>query len=146
MSPSETSRDPQRAPSADDRAGSGTARGWRRSATAALAAAAVSGAVIWALSPALTGKAEPWDSETRYFVTALSSAGLALGLVQPKRAFQHWLGVILGQLAWEIVALGAGPLFVVGLLLLPLWSLPTMLGSLLGSSIRWLVSRLARNR
>ncbi len=94
----------------------------------------------------VTGKAEPWDSETPYFSVALLGAGLILGLVQPRRQLLHWCGVVLGQLAWQVAFLPLGPLMVVGVLFLLLWSLLALGGSALGSAIRWLASTLAPGR
>lgn len=108
----------------------------KRADTTALIAAAVAGAAVWALSPSVTGKPEPWDADTPYLSIALACAGLALGLVQPGRAAQHWLGIVLGQLAWEVAFLPVGPLIVVGVFFLAFWSLLTLLASLLGSLIR----------
>ena len=53
--------------------------------------AALAGAAIWALSPLLTGRAEPWDAGL-YYSGALLAAGLLSGVAVPKPLWAHYLG------------------------------------------------------
>ena len=62
---------------------------------------AAGGAAIWALSPAIVGKPEPWDAESLYYVLALLAVGLLLGVVRPRRFWIHYPGVLFGQLIYR---------------------------------------------
>lgn len=46
---------------------------------------------IWALSPLLTGRAEPWDADGFFYIGALAATGLLAGALIPKRLFMHYL-------------------------------------------------------
>lgn len=93
-------------------------------------------AVIWALSVPLTGKAEPWDAESPYYFVALTVAGIISGLVVPKHAWAHYVGALLGQLAYGLAFLKLGPLFVLGLLFLAIYSLIFFGAAAIASSFR----------
>jgi hypothetical protein len=94
-----------------------------RAALAIVVAAGLS-ALIWALSIPITGKSEPWDAEPPvYYVIALAIAGALSGVVVPKYPWAHYVGAILGQGAYELAFLKLGPLFVVGLVFLAIYSL-----------------------
>lgn len=71
-------------------------------------------ALIWALSPWLTGHAEPWDSDGVYYFAALAVAGLISGALMPRPLWAHYPGAVLGQLTYEAVFLDIGPLFLLG--------------------------------
>ena len=92
-----------------------------RAVLAILLAAGLS-AVIWALSIPLTGKAEPWDADSPYYFVALAVAGIVSGVVIPKHLWAHYVGAIIGQAAYGLAFLKVGPLFVVGLLFLAVYS------------------------
>lgn len=78
--------------------------------------AAALGAAVWALSVPLTGKAEPWDSEGPYYFIALALAGAASGAsMRGHHLLAQYAGAVVGQAAYEVVFLEAGPLFVLGL-------------------------------
>lgn len=76
--------------------------------------AAAASALVWALSPWLTGHAEPWDAEGLYYWVALVVAGAAAGLIVPRPVWAHYAGAVVGQLAYEAVFLPVGPLLVLG--------------------------------
>jgi hypothetical protein len=75
---------------------------------------AVAGALVWAVSPWLTGQREPWDAGSLFYVVALVFAGALAGLLAPKPLWAHYLGAIVGQLGYELLFLRIGPLFVLG--------------------------------
>ena len=54
----------------------------RRAALAFLVASAAS-ATVWALSPALSGHAEPWDADVVFYLACLVLAGMIAGGLVP---------------------------------------------------------------
>jgi len=74
----------------------------------------VASALVWALSPWLVGHREPWDADGLFYVAALLVAGALAGLLAPKPLWAHYLGSLIGQLGYEVLFLGIGPLFVLG--------------------------------
>ena len=81
----------------------------------ALVVSAALAATVWALSVPLTGKGEPWDAESPYYFVALAVAGAISGAIVPKHLWAHYLGAVLGQVAYELAFLKLGPLFIIGL-------------------------------
>ena len=90
----------------------------RRQALVAFLAAGVLGAAIWAMSPLLTGRTEPWDASGPFYVCALAIAGALSGFIFPKHLWVTYLGAIAGQLAYELAFLQPGPLLVLGVVFL----------------------------
>jgi hypothetical protein len=78
----------------------------------------IASALVWALSPLLTGHREPWDADGVFYVAALVVAGSAAGLVAPRPLWAHYLGAIIGQLGYELLFLRIGALFFIGTLFL----------------------------
>ena len=98
------------------------------------------GAAIWLLSPMISGRREPWDSEGVYYPGALLIAGLLGGLLLAEHS--RWLaaGIFVGQV---LVLLGgvlndpsSGGLWPLGVVFLALYSLLALLGAALGSGLR----------
>ena len=102
----------------------------------ALVAAAALAAAIWALSIPITGHSEPWDAEALYYPVALGVAGVISGAIIPKHLWAHYVGAILGQVAYEVVFLELGPLFMVGLVFLAGYSSIFVLGAALVAFVR----------
>lgn len=98
--------------------------------------AAVAAAAIWALSPWLTGHPEPWDTPGGYYFFALLFAGSASGLLKPKPLWAHYVGAGFGQFFYGLLFLPIGPLAVVGLLFLVVWSLVFLAGAYGASLVR----------
>jgi hypothetical protein len=71
-------------------------------------------ASIWALSLSLTGKNEPWDSEGPYYLIALATAGAVSGAIIPRHLGAHYMGAVIGQVAYQLIFIGAGTLFGLG--------------------------------
>lgn len=80
--------------------------------------AAFASAVVWALSPWLSGHREPWDADGVFYAAALAVAGSVAGLLSPRPLWAHYLGAFVGQLGYELLALPVGPLFLLGALFL----------------------------
>ena len=103
--------------------------------------AATLGASIWALSPMMTGKAEPWDSAGPYYWVALFIAGLIVGLIEPEKFLTTSLWVVAGQ---ALAILGGvlfegkdmGLFFPMGLMALLLLSAPCYIGAYVGARTR----------
>lgn len=98
--------------------------------------AALAGAVVWALAPMATGHAEPWDAGGLYYPAALLLAGLLAGFVIPGPLWMLYVGGVAGQFLYMILFLPAGPLIVVGVAFLLLWSLLLLGGAYAGSRLR----------
>jgi hypothetical protein len=99
------------------------------------------GALVWALSPTLSGHAEPWDAGGVYYPVSLLLAGLLSGLIRPQYFWVHYLGVILGQLAFMLFFGPGGPLIIVGIVLLAVYSLIALAGAAAGAGVRRLLKR-----
>lgn len=107
-----------------------------RSSIPAFLVSALAAAGVWALSPVVTGQAEPWDAGGAYYATALVLAGLLAGLAFAAPLWMFYLGSIAGQLVYMLVFLPAGPLIVVGVGFLLVWSLVFLAGAWGGSRLR----------
>lgn len=103
--------------------------------------AAVAGATIWALSPMVVERVEPWDAESFYYVFALLAVGFALGVFRPHRIWRHYVGVFVGQLVYMLVFLPFGALIVLGVAFLALYSLLAFAGAAVGAAARKLMGR-----
>ena len=102
----------------------------------ALLIACASGFVIWALSPWLTGHLEPWDAPGGYYFFALLLAGAMSAFIAARPLWAHYLGCVFGQLVYGVLFLPIGPLAVIGLLFLVVWSLVFLVGAYLTSLVR----------
>ncbi|MFG0329195.1 MAG: hypothetical protein ACF8PN_04780 [Phycisphaerales bacterium] len=98
----------------------------------------VAGVVIWAASPMVTGEVEPWDSASVYYPGALFAAGFLCGWVAPASLFFTFLGIYLGQFGYLLIALPDGPLWIVGVFVLLMYTSIAFAGALL----TWLLHRL----
>ena len=98
--------------------------------------AAVLGAAIWGLSPLISKAAEPWDAESPYYFVSLFVVGGLVGLLCPRHIWAAFLGIVLGQLAYMLIALPSGPLLPLGVLFLFGYGVLSLLGLVLASQIR----------
>lgn len=75
----------------------------------AFAAAVISGFGVWASSPYITGRGEPWDADFPFYSIVLVVAGIIVGFLSPRKIWICFLGVWLGQLcALAILPLPGG--------------------------------------
>ncbi|MFN0314819.1 MAG: DUF4375 domain-containing protein [Burkholderiales bacterium] len=102
---------------------------------AVAALAAFFGALIWALAPAIAGKAEPWD-DAAYYLFSLPVAGFVSGLLAGRPLWSQYTGVILGQFAYALIFLAMGPLALLGVGFTAVYGLLFLGGSLLGLRLR----------
>jgi hypothetical protein len=97
-------------------------------------------AAIWGLSAFLSGKDEAWDTEGAYYVVALGIAGAIAGAAVPSHLAAHYLGAFSGQVAYELVFLKTGPLFVLGLVFLAAYCIIFLVAAAVAASFRKRVS------
>ena len=81
------------------------------------------GATIWATSPMVIGRAEPWDGGGPYYFFCLFMAGIVVGVLFYRRSigvlFIGVIGIILGQLLYMLFFLSAGsPFLMLGVIFL----------------------------
>ena len=106
---------------------------------------ALLGALIWLLSPVLTGQQEPWDASPSYYYSALVVAGFIPACLSARRFWLWAAGAWVGQLvgfALLIVRYGSGPLWLAGLVFLCFYSLLSVAGAGLGAGIHLIIRRL----
>ncbi len=98
---------------------------------------------IWAASPLITGRAEPWDAEITYYTLTSVIGAAVVGYAFPR----HWLLVFPGAWSGQVIGLAVLPGLDRGWLLLG--AITTGIGSLLflpGSALGALVGRRTRKR
>ena len=95
---------------------------------AAFALSAVLGFLIWAFSRPITGRIEPWDANSPYYYVALAVAGLLAGFTIAADRKAHYLGAVLGQALFGLIFLQGSALFILGVLLLFVYSLLYLAG------------------
>jgi hypothetical protein len=71
-----------------------------------------------------------------FYVSALALAGLGAGALIPKSLGMHYLGAVLGQLAYEMLFLNIGPLFLLGSVFLLGYSVVFFLAAALAAYLR----------
>lgn len=96
------------------------------------------GALVWGLSPLLTGKNEPWDVHS-YYTTAMLAGGFILGFACPRQFWAPALGIYAGQVFYlhaRIPGAVVPPFISVALFGFPL--------AILGSGVAYSVSTIVR--
>ena len=79
-----------------------------------LLVSAVTGVLVWAFSPWLTGRQEPWDADGLFYVGAQIVAGTVAGAIAPRPLWAPYVGALTGQLGYALIFLRMGPLFFLG--------------------------------
>lgn len=107
------------------------------SARLAYAASSIGGIILWTVTAAVGGRAEPWDTEVYWSVSYPVSvaASAVLGYVFPKRAWR-W-GVTLTFTQGAVMLLGGSGLGLLplGLVLLAILSLPPIAAATLAARV-----------
>ncbi len=104
------------------------------------------GAAIWLASPYVTGRREPWDAHSPYYIIALFGAGMVMGLLEPRRFWRWPVAIYAGQCA-AVLALtwvrhdDLGLFVPMGMIVLAVYTLLSWFGSAVGAALRRLVSR-----
>jgi hypothetical protein len=106
------------------------------SAIPAFLVALVASALVWGLSPLITGHPEPWDADGLYYVGALTVTGMVTGGFFPRPLWAHYLGSVVGQLTYELIFLKLGPLFVVGIVFLLGYSVVFLVAAAIAGGVR----------
>lgn len=101
------------------------------------------GALIWFLSPLLTGHREPWDADSPLYPCALVAAGFIPACFSARRFWLWAVGAWLGQIiAFFLLVLRApGALWPLGFLFLCFYSLLSLAGAGLGAGVHLLFRR-----
>ena len=107
-----------------------------RRAWLTLSVSTVAGALVWALSPWLVGRREPWDAEGHFYVVALLIAGCLAGFLAPRPLWAHYIGALVGQLGYELVFLSIGPLLPLGVACLLAYSIVFVAAAAAGAYLR----------
>ena len=89
---------------------------------------ALLGAIIWFLSPFITGEVEPWDAFPLFYLVSLSIVGFIAAIPKSASLTSIYVGVIVGQFLYMLVFLPVGPLILIGVFSLALYSLLTLIG------------------
>lgn len=110
-----------------------------KAASLAFLASAVACALVWVLSPWLTGHREPWDAPALYYFGALALAGFIAGALAPTPSWAHYLGAVAGQLLYEVLFLPVGPLLVLGAVFILGCSVVPFLAAVVSRRVRALV-------
>jgi hypothetical protein len=108
----------------------------KTSAAPAFLVALVASALVWGLSPLVTGHLEPWDADGLYYVGALTVTGIVAGGFFPRPLWAHYLGSIVGQLTYELIFLKLGPLFLVGIVFLLAYSVVFLVAAAIAARVR----------
>lgn len=107
-----------------------------RSTVLAFTTAALTCAMVWAASPWFTGRREPWDADSSFYLSSLLIAGAVTGALTPRPIWALYLGAIAGQLSYQLLFLKVGPLLPLGVLFLVGYSLIFLLTAALVGYIR----------
>jgi hypothetical protein len=97
------------------------------------------GAAIWLLSPVVTGRREPWDAESAYYVGGLLLAGMLGGVLVPRQWAIAAVGIFAGQaavlLGGVIAEPASGGLWPLGLAILAVYSMLGLVGAGVGAAL-----------
>jgi hypothetical protein len=87
-----------------------------------LLVSAGAGAAIWAASPWIARRREPWDADGPYYVIALLVSGALVGLLTKGPIPMAWAGFWAGQCLYALLFLPSGPLWALGVVFLVAYS------------------------
>ena len=104
--------------------------------TISLSVSAGFGALIWAISPIITGEIKPWDAESLYYFVSLIVAGLIVGALIPRHVWAVLLGIVVGQLIYMLIFLPLGPLTLLGIIFMAVYGLLSLIGAALAARLR----------
>ena len=103
------------------------------------------GAGVWALSPALFGKDEPWDASLPVYLLSMAIGGFILAAICPRLFWVPVAGIYIGQVTYCIAVMGSHAAVAILLLIsLAIFAVPPALAgavSLFAISCFWSWSR-----
>ena len=103
----------------------------------AFAVATIFGFGVWAASPYLGGRREPWDADFPFYSVTLIVAGVIVGFLLPRKVWICFLGVWLGQIfALAVLPGGESGWFLLGVVTTAIGTLVSLIGWIIGSFIR----------
>lgn len=108
----------------------GTMEGTMKNFTSNAIFAALLGAIVWFLSPYITGEVEPWDAFPLFYSVSLIIMGFIAAIPKTASLASIYVGTIVGQFLYMLVFLSSGPLILVGVFSLAIYSLLTLVGPL----------------
>ena len=94
------------------------------------------GAIIWAISPFVTGEIEPWDADSPYYIVSLILAGTIVGGLIPKHLWTVFLGVVVGQIIYMLIFIPSGPLLLIGIVFLVGYGLLSLIAAIFAARFR----------
>ncbi len=97
------------------------------------------GWAIWALSPSVTGEAEPWDSMTPYYSGSLFIVGLLSSLLGRSGFYWGPIGIYIGQAAFLSMANPQGGIIPAPIAVALFGTIQPLIGALLGSGFRYML-------
>jgi hypothetical protein len=100
-------------------------------------AAATSGVVTWVLVSAVTGRSEAWDSGLYFSVgmPVVCIVSLALGFLEPRRAWRWGVVPLLAQFFWMLLTQGPGNLLPLGIIVFVVLSVPSIVTARIGAFV-----------
>jgi len=99
--------------------------------------AVVSGAAVWIVIAAVSGRREAWDSGL-YFsigIPVVCVIAMALAYLEPKRSWRWGALPLVGQLVWMLISQKAGNLLPLGIVVFGLLSVPSIIAARVGALI-----------
>ena len=102
--------------------------------------AAALAASVWLFSSQFTGHPEPWDGNFGYYIGGLLLSGLISALINPLPAWGHYVGIVVGQVAYMILN-GPGEFLALGIIFVAVYSLIAFVGVALAFAIRFALTR-----
>ena len=105
-----------------------------------IAISGILAALVWIFSSHFTGHPEPWDGSFSYYLGTLFLAGFISALIAPLPVWGHYLGVVLGQVAYMVLS-GGGALILLGIAFASLWSISALFGAALALAVRFALMR-----
>ena len=105
--------------------------------------AITSGALIWIMVSAVSGRTEAWDSCLYYSagMPVVCIVSMALGFFEPRRPWRWGVVPLVGQLLWMLLTQGIGNLLPLGIVVFAVLSVPSIVAARIGAFV---ATKLAR--
>ncbi|MBX2885838.1 MAG: hypothetical protein KTR32_38130 [Granulosicoccus sp.] len=116
----------------------------KREFAASIVTSATLGALLWCFWPFVERMPEPWAGDSPHYYLSLATAGLVTGFLFPRQPWAVLIGVVMGQIAYELAYIHVGPtllrdvLFSIGLGIL------AVAAAFTGAGLRHIACRIAQ--